>query len=153
MTFVPDILIGLRLVLLLRSTFLFVSVMHFARVYALYRRNTVLKYALPFYLVAQLAVALWIYLTPGMHRKSRAENILSGLIHIHLHLRNSRRFTRFTICYGATRDAWYWFYTHNDNLDLHFRQCVSRKRVRGWIICSRRRSKLCKPSMTLWHSV
>ncbi|KLO08372.1 hypothetical protein SCHPADRAFT_908678 [Schizopora paradoxa] len=48
MTFVPDILIGLR-------------------VYALYRRNAVLKYALPIYLAAQLAVALWIYLTPGMH--------------------------------------------------------------------------------------
>lgn len=41
-----------------------------ARVYALYNRNKVIAVLLATYLTAELGVALWLYLTPSLSRKS-----------------------------------------------------------------------------------
>lgn len=38
-------------------------------VFALYERNKVVGALLAIYLIAELAVALWIYATPGAHRQ------------------------------------------------------------------------------------
>lgn len=38
-------------------------------VFALYERNKVVGALLAIYLTAELAVALWIYATPGAHRQ------------------------------------------------------------------------------------
>ncbi len=72
LTFFPDLVIGLRLVI---NAFLSLHAVSelinlHARVYALYNRNKVIAVLLATYLTAELGVALWLYLTPSLSRKS-----------------------------------------------------------------------------------
>ncbi len=45
-------------------------------VYALYRRNKILKWILGIYLLSELGVSLWIYLTPSVHCESQVAKMV-----------------------------------------------------------------------------
>ena len=61
------------------------------RVFALYQRSRVVGTLLVVYLLAEIAVALWIYCTPGSHREWMANNIFSRSEVMNFFLHSSSR--------------------------------------------------------------
>ena len=77
LTIIPNLIIILRYDILIDVILRQLELINvFRRIYALYQRNKPIAGTLFAYCLAELAVALWIYLTPSVKRSASTEKVL-----------------------------------------------------------------------------